>query len=98
MTDSNANDETVSDAALRRAGVFGIDSEGNKHTFDPVRAQVIVRDGDDIVHVEQLARERVPEWIEFVGENRGWNGVWWSEENLHDAVEAHKQAKEGADL
>jgi hypothetical protein len=94
MTDSNANDETVSDAALRRAGVFGIDSEGNKHTFDPVRAQVIVRDGDDVGHVEQLARERVPEWIEFVEQQRGWSGVWWTADNLHDALEAREAAEQ----
>ena len=94
MTDTNSNDFDVSDAALERAGVFGYDQNGYKHSFDPGRAQVIVQDGDDVIHVEQLARARVIEWIEFVAtEKSGWLDQWFTVSDAGEAMQRRRVAE-----
>jgi len=93
MTDNESDTQDVSDAALERAGVFGYDETGSKHMFDPIRAQVIVVDGDDgVEHVEQLARDQVQKWIAFVHERRGWIDQWFAAD-AGEAMERHQIAE-----
>jgi len=93
MNQDKFDTQDVSDAALERAGVFGYDRTGAKHMFDSVRAQVIVVDGDEIEHVEQLARDRVVQWIDYIAQKRGWIDQWYTTANLADATERRQIAE-----
>jgi len=91
MTDSNSADKAVSDRTINRAGTFGFDQHGRKHMFDSARSQIFVMDGDGVEHVEQLARERVPHWIQFIDGRRGWIDQWWA---CEDPIEAGRRRRD----
>lgn len=93
MNQNESDTLDVSDAALERAGVFGYDRTGAKHMFDSVRAQVIVVAGDEVEHVEQLARDRVVEWIDYIAQNRGWIDQWYTTNDLADATKRRQIAE-----
>lgn len=94
MTDNESDTQDVSDAALERAGVFGYDRNGFKHSYDPGRAQVIVQDGDDVIHVEQLGRDRVVQWIDFVAEEKsGWIDQWFTVADAGEAMRRQRVAE-----
>lgn len=93
MNDNSSDTQDVSDAALERAGVFGYDETGSKHSYDSVRGQVIVQDGDTVEHVEQLGNAALPKWIAFVRERRGWIDVWLGVDDAGEAMERHRIAE-----
>ena len=94
MSQNESDTQDVSDRALDRAGVFGFDRSGFKHSYDSGRAQVIVQDGDEVIHVEQLARDRVIQWIDFVAEEKGgWISQWWTVQNASEAMRRQQIAE-----
>ena len=61
------------------APVFGVDRDGGMHRFDD--GDVVVTRGDELDHLERdVGREGVPAWISYVGQERGWIDVWWTDE------------------
>lgn len=71
----------------KEAGVFGIDQKSRKHRWHKGTATVVVTHDDEIVHTEELAREHVTQWIEFVRDDAcGWIDVWWSSEKFGDGL------------
>jgi hypothetical protein len=94
MTDHEINAQDVTDAALEGAGVFGYDAQGRKHSYDAGRAQIIVQSGDGVVHVEQVGRHRVVDWIKFVDQEKGgWFGQWWTVQNIAEATKRRRAAE-----
>jgi len=82
LENSGLAEEDATDAA-----VFGIDAKNRKHRFHTGTATVVVTDGDDVVHTEQLAREHVPQWIEYVRDEAcGWVDVWWSAKGFGEGI------------
>jgi hypothetical protein len=81
LENSGLAEEDATDAA-----VFGIDAKNRKHRFHTGTATIVVTDGDDVVHTEQLAREHVPQWIEYVRDACGWVDVWWSAKGFGEGI------------
>jgi|GEM_PF-3087280 len=80
-------------------GVFGIDTKHRKHRWHQGTATVIVTKDDEVVHTEELAREHVTKWIDYVEDEAcGWVDVWWSAtgfgEGIVRAMEAQRTAAE----
>ena len=101
MSDKQApdlEDSGLTEQEATEAGVFGVDAKGRKHRFHRGTATIIVTRGDDVVHTEQLSRENVPQWIDFVTDAAGWDQVWWSTEDLGEqmsqSMATHRTAKE----
>lgn len=59
------------------APIFGYDQTGRAHRWDPTTATVVVTVDGDVEHTEELSREAVPNWLEFVDEKCGWIAEWW---------------------
>ena len=100
MTDNDCTglqDSGLAEQEAKEAGVFGVDAKGRKHRFHTGTATVIVTHGDDIAHVEQLAREHVPQWIDYVTDACGWDQVWWSTEDLGKQMAQSMAAHQTAD-
>ena len=63
------------------APVFGVDKDGALHRFDG--GDVVVTRGDELDHHEtDVDRDGVPEWITYVGRERGWIDHWWSDDGV----------------
>lgn len=96
MTESNPEPQEVTDAQVQRAGVFGYDAKGRAHRYDTVRARIIVTADGDVEHVEDLARNRVVQWIDYVQQRVGWIDQWWSTTNGPDVARRRRVAAQQA--
>ena len=76
----------LTEQEAKEAGVVGVDAKNRKHRFHTGTATVIVTRDDEVVHTEELAREHVPQWIDYVTGKCGWDQVWWSTEKLSDQM------------
>lgn len=80
MTDYETSEQKSDAQELKEhAAVFGYDQTGRCHRWNPLTATVVVTVDGDIEHTEELSREAVPTWIEFVAERCGWIDQWWHE-------------------
>jgi hypothetical protein len=65
------------------APVFGVDANGCKHRFDEATGDIVVtRDGEIDTVERDVGRERVGDWITFVGRERSWIDVWWHDKGV----------------
>ena len=77
MNDNEANPQDYSDRALEYAGVIGYDAKGRAHKYNRVTATIFVTIDGDVVHVEQLSRSHMGQWIDYVEDEVGWLDCWW---------------------
>lgn len=70
---------------------------GRCHRWNRVTATVVVTVDGQIDHTEELPREAVPEWLEFVAQRYGWIDQWGHDK--HHSYEHYMAAKvEAADI
>ena len=91
MNDNESNPQDYSDRALEHAGVIGYDAKGRAHKYNRVTATIFVTIDGDVVHVEQLSRSRVGQWIDHADETVGWLDCWWFE--THASIARQDAAK-----
>ncbi|WP_135363433.1 hypothetical protein [Halosimplex halophilum] len=93
MTEHESDTQEVTERQIERAGVFGYDKKGRAHRFDSVRSTIIVTVDGEVTHVEQLARHRVVNWIDFVATKCGWIDQWWTNTDSLDSMQRHQAAR-----
>lgn len=84
-------------------GVFGIDTEGDRHRYDAQKHLLVVtdEDGDPIHSRDMTPKELLKGWIPHIAAERGWIDQWADEEDvgLLDAQtrlsDATRAAREG---
>jgi hypothetical protein len=82
--------------SIARNPLVGIDGEGAEHRFDRYDDTVYVLQHGDVEHVEDLEPGQLPEWTDYVADERGWADLRLSDKGpfaalaveLADALEA----------